>query len=114
MLFGDKMDGEYMGLDSDIIRLKIDGEERVYPRKDIAEIRLLKINDPNQNGVGIGLAIGAATLAFVAYGATGGEYYSKVGPLAAGIGAGVGALIGYLVDNSYKGSELIYRAPNSK
>ena len=66
MLFSDKMEGEYLGLDSENLRLNIYGKERVYPRKDIAEIRLLNINDSNQNGVGIGMLIGGIPMGLLA------------------------------------------------
>ena len=114
MVSGDKMEGEYMGLDVEAIRLNLDGQERVYPREGITEIRLLNICDPNTNGTLTGLAVGAATSAVVAYLVTSGEYYSKVGPLAAGIGAGIGSLIGYTGDKLKKGNELIYRTGTNK
>jgi hypothetical protein len=46
-------------------------KKRNYIKKDIAEIRLVNINDSNQNGAGIGTLIGAAPLAIfaLAYGA---------------------------------------------
>lgn len=118
MLFGDKMNGEYMGLDSDAIRLNIDGEERVYPRKDIAEIRLLNINDSNQNGVGIGLLIGAAAMGLLS-GIAAKDVTSEAGTAAlalvgAGLGGGIGGLIGYVWDSQHKGTELIYRVSNNK
>ena len=51
MRFGDKMKGEYIGLDADSIRLNIDRQERSYPKKDIGEIRLLGVSDSNLNGL---------------------------------------------------------------
>jgi hypothetical protein len=117
MLFGDKMEGKYLGLDPDVIRVNIGGEERLYPRKDIAEIHIMNINDSNQNGVGIGVLAGAAALGIWG-GVAAKDVTSDAGTAAlalvgAGLGAGIGGLIGYLVDNMNKGSELIYRAPNS-
>ena len=110
MLFGDTVQGKYLGLDSDDIRVNIDGRERVYPKKDVAEIRIIGIRDSNNNGTLIGLAIGAgASTALLAAGNAEGKYYAVSVP----IWAGIGALIGYVSDNLHKGSELIYRAPNS-
>ena len=113
MLFGDKLEGEFLGLDSDAIRLNTNGKERTYPRKDIAEIRLLNIDDSNQNGTGIGVLAGAIPLAILV-----GKYAENEGQNAFGaavvaglIGGGIGGLVGYMVDNLHKGSELIYRAP---
>jgi hypothetical protein len=114
MLFGDTMQGRYLGLGSDSIRLNIEGEERVYQKKYIAEIRLMNVvNDSNQNGVFIGALIGSVPLAiYSAY------LPDEAGPspstaLIGGIfGGSIGGLIGYLVDNTHKGNELIYRAPD--
>lgn len=118
MLFGDKMNGEYMGLDSDAIRLKIDGKQKVYPKKDIEEIRLLNVNDSNQNGVGIGLLIGAAAMGIwggiAARGITSEAGTAALALTGAALGGGIGGLIGYVWDNQHKGTELIYRAPNNK
>ena len=117
MTFGDKMKGEYLGLDSDAIRLKTEGKERVYPRNDIAEIHLLNINDSNQNGVGIGALVGGAALGLLAVNAFKDEANSNVAAAAVvsgALGAGIGGLVGYVVDNSKKGSELIYRTPNKR
>lgn len=110
MLFGDKMQGKYLGLDPDAIRININGQERIYPRKDVAEIHLIEIRDSNNNGSLIGLAIGAGTsAALLAAGNAESKYYAITVP----IWAGIGALIGYVADNLHKGSKLIYRAPNS-
>lgn len=118
MFFGDKMNGEYVSLDLDAIRLKIDGEEKVYPRKDIAEICLLNVNDSNLNGVGIGVLIGAAAMGIwggiAARGVTSEAGTAALALAGAGIGGGIGGLIGYVWDNQHKGTELIYRAPNNK
>jgi len=115
MLFGDKMEGKYLGLDSESLRLNIYGEERVYPKKDIAEIRLLNVNDSNQNGVGIGMLIGAIPLGLLAgkYAENEGGSAAAAAVLSGAMGAGIGGLIGYLVDNLHKGSKLIYRAPGN-
>lgn len=110
MTFGDKMEGEYRGLDEEAIRLIINGKERSYPRKDVAEIRLLNVRDSNKNGTLIGLAIGAgASAALVAAGKGEAKHYAILVP----IWSGVGALIGYVSDNLHKGNELIYRAPQN-
>jgi hypothetical protein len=116
MLFGDKMNGRYIGLNSDAIRLNIDGEERIYPRKDIAEIRLLNINDSNQNGVGIGMLVGGVPAIFAALlNADEADTNADSAAVVSGlIGAGIGGLVGYMVDNVHKGSELIYRAPEDE
>jgi hypothetical protein len=110
MLFGDTMQGKYLGLDPDAIRINIEGQERMYPKKDVAEIRLTGIRDSNNNGSLIGLAIGAgASTALLAAGNAESKYYAISVP----IWAGIGALIGYVADNLHKGSELIYRAPSN-
>jgi hypothetical protein len=113
MRFGDKMNGEYMGLDADAIRLNIDKKESIYPKKDIGEVRLLNVSDSNLNGVLTGFAIGAIPPSILL-----GKYFeNETGEGARGalmgiaIGGGIGALIGYLWDNLDKGTELIYRAP---
>jgi hypothetical protein len=107
MAFGDKMVGEYMGLDEEALRLFIDGKERSYPRKDVAEIRLLEVRDSNSNGTLIGLAIGAGAGAGLCAGGCEAWHYA----FAISLFGGIGALIGYMSDSLHKGNELIYRAP---
>lgn len=116
MRFGDKMKGEYMGLDAEAIHLNIDRQQRTYPKKDIGEIRLLNVSDSNLNGVLTGFAVGAIPLGILF-----GKYAeSETGEGARGaligvaMGGGIGALVGYLWDNLDKGSELIYRAAGNK
>jgi hypothetical protein len=114
MLFGDKMQGKFLGLDPDAIRVNIYGEERVFPRKDIAEIHLMNINDSNQNGVGIGVLVGAIPLALlIGFGMRGEGDAASAAAMGALMGGGIGGLVGYVADNLHKGSELIYRALNS-
>jgi hypothetical protein len=111
MMFGDKMNGEYMGLDAEAIHINIDGQKKTFPSRDVAEIRLREVRDPNNNGTLIGLAIGGGAAAFLlAIGYAEAEYYAVYVPT----WAGIGALIGYVSDNLHKGSELIYRAPDNK
>ena len=62
MISGDRMDGTYVKLDEDNIHIMIDSQTRYYPKKDVAEILLRKINDSNMNGTLWGLGIGAVTL----------------------------------------------------
>ena len=64
----------------------------------------------------IGVLIGAIPLAIFA-----GKYAENESDNAAGalvltalMGGGIGGLVGYLADNLHKGSELIYRAANTK
>ena len=102
------------------LRAKIHLLQKCYPclRNGPAEIRLLNINDSNQNGVGIGLLIGVAALGILSGIAIKDETNAggilAAALLGAGIGGGIGGLIGYVWDNQHKGTELIYRAPNNK
>ncbi len=107
---GDRMEGEYVGLDAEAIHLRTGSQERAYPRRDIAEVYLLNVSDPNTDGTLGGLGIGAGFTSIFAL-LAGGREYPGVIVIAAGIGGGIGALIGYVTDNLTKGSELIYRAP---
>lgn len=117
MISGDKMEGAYVGLDKNAIHIKIDGQDRNYPKKDVVETRLLKIRDSNLNGTLWGFGIGAAALgSFAGLGVselgwtTRGESVA-ITAVAIGLNGGIGALIGYAVDRTNKGSELINRAP---
>ena len=118
MVFGDKMEGAYISLDDEAIRIKIDGHERVYTKKDVTEIYLMKGRDSNKNGTLIGFGIGAAasgTLSGIAIkDETNAGGIAATALLGAGIGGGIGALIGYAADSQHKGSELIYRTSNNK
>ena len=116
MRFGDKMKGEYLGLDAETIRLNRDNVERIYPKKDIGEIRLLGVSDSNLNGVLTGFAIGAIPPSIFL-----GEYFgneidegTRGALMGIALGGGIGALIGYLWDNLDTGTELIYRAAKNK
>lgn len=66
LLFGDRMKGKYLGFDSEDIRLSIDGAERSCPKNDIAEVRLLNVNDSVMEGTLIGLAAGAIPVGIIA------------------------------------------------
>lgn len=116
MRFGDKMKGEYMGLDADAIRLNIDSKERTYPKKDIGEVRLLNVSDSNLNGVLTGFAIGAVPLGilFGKYAENEIDEGARGALMGIAMGGGFGALVGYLWDNLDKGTEIIYCAPQNK
>jgi len=81
-------------------------------KSDVREIRT-RYRDSNKNGTLIGLTVGAGLGAATAA-ATNDEPigFSKGGFVAvAGLFYGaIGALIGYMVDNTHKHTELIYRA----
>jgi hypothetical protein len=116
MVFGNKMEGTYVGLDTNAIRLRIGGQDRIYPRKDVAAIRLLNLHDSSLNGTLWGLGIGAVSLSMFggimmsSFGGQGDEI-TAITLVSAGIGGGIGALVEYAIDKTHKGSELIYRAP---
>lgn len=116
MVSGDRMEGIYVGLDEDAIHINIAGQDRNCPKKDVVEIRLLKIEDSNLNGTlwGFGIAAGALglftglLLASEPELTTGAES-AAITTVAACLGGGIGAFIGYAADRTHKGSELIYR-----
>jgi len=119
MTFGDRMDGRFLGLDSENIRLAIDEKDRIYPRNDVAEVWRLRVPDRKLNGTLIGLGVGAAggiaSIVILANAKTNGPVYwdEEAGAfLVAGalVGAGIGALVGAIVDASIKEDKLIYRA----
>lgn len=116
MISGDRMEGSFAGLDNGTLYIKIGGQDRNYPKKDVIEIRLLEIEDSNLNGTLWGFGIGGATLGtFVGLGVSELGWTSRgesvaITAVAIGIGGGIGALIGYAMDRTKKGSKLIYRA----
>ncbi len=114
MSSGDRVEGHFLGLDADSIRLRVDKQERFYPRSDVAEIWQLRIPDGKTNGALYGIVAGAAA-GVLAAGATGtleptGDTAGRqwgAGLIMAGIG--IGALVGVLADAAIKGDKLLYR-----
>ena len=110
MTSGDKMDGKFLSLDNESIRLTIDNQERIYPRNSIAEVYQLRVPDPKLNGALIGMGAGAlvGVIGAVASDApVSGE--DKWGVLLVAAGIGLGAVIGTTTDAMIKGNRLLYR-----
>jgi hypothetical protein len=109
---GDKMEGKFLGLEPDAIRLKVDKKERIYPRASITEIRQLHIPDSKLNGTLIGMGAGmvagiitASASGALKTGDTAGRQWGSAFIMA---GMGFGALFGCIADATIKGSKLIY------
>jgi hypothetical protein len=110
MTSGDRIDGKFIALDPDSVRLVMDKKERIYPRIGIAEIWQLRAPDPKLNGSLIGMGVGAVAgiIGAVASNAPfGGEDAWGSGFVMAGIG--IGAALGFAADAAIKSDKLIYR-----
>ncbi len=108
--FGDRMDGRFLSLDAESIRLTFDGKERTYPRGDVAEVWQLRVPDRKLNGALIGMGAGAIAGIIGAAASDapfGGE--DAWGVLFVGVGMGLGAVAGAVVDATIKGDRLLYR-----
>jgi hypothetical protein len=109
---GDKMEGKFLGLEPDAIRLNVDKKERVYPRANILEIRQLDFPDSKLNGTLIGMGAGmvGGLIAATALGTlnTGDTAARQWGGAFIMAGMGLGALFGCITDAQIKGSKLIY------
>jgi hypothetical protein len=107
---GDRMDGRFLSLDAESIHLTFDGKDRIYPRREVAEVWQLRVPDRKLNGALIGM--GAGTLAGV-IGAVASdasfEGEDKWGVLIVLVGIGLGAAAGAVVDATIKGDRLLYR-----
>ena len=112
LLFGDKMEGKYLSIDLENVHLYIDGKERSYLKKDIAEVRLVKINDSALEGTLIGFAAGAIPTGILmgSYASNESREGTRGALIGIALGGGIGAFIGALSDGLHKGSKLIYRA----
>jgi hypothetical protein len=119
LTFGDRMDGAYLGLDDESIRLAVDEKEEKYSRNDVAEVWQLRVPDRKLNGTLIGMGIGAAggiaTMAVGLNAGANGHAFSdkESGAVLLGgtlIGGGIGALVGAIIDTTVKGDRLLYRA----
>jgi hypothetical protein len=112
MTFGDKIEGKFMSMDSDGIRLTMDEKERIYPRSDVAEVRQLHVPDSKLNGTLIGMGAGAAA-GGIAAGTLGqlleNESNESYGALLLVLGIGIGTAAGLAIDTAVKGDRLIYR-----
>jgi len=110
MTSGDRIDGKFIALDPDSVRLTMDRQERVYPRSGIAQVWQLRVADPKLNGTLIGMGAGAAAGIIGAVSSNapfGGEDAWGAGFVMAGIG--IGAALGLMTDAMIKGDKLIYR-----
>lgn len=115
MTFGDRIDGRFLSLDVESIRLTSDGQDRIYPRRDVAEIWQLRVPDKKLNGILVGMGAGATAGIIAAYAVeTGGgnrwRQEDAPGPYFLLAGLGLGALLGGIVDASIRGDQLLYRA----
>jgi hypothetical protein len=113
MISGDRIDGEFLGLDPDAIRLTVDKMERIFQRSSINEVWQLRAPDRKLNGTLIGMGAGTAAGAIVA-GASGalktGDSAGRAwGGACIMAGMGLGALFGALTDAAIKGDKLLYR-----
>jgi hypothetical protein len=111
MTSGDKMDGKYLGLDAEGIRLTMDNQERIFPRSAVTHVWQLRVKDKKLNGALIGMGLGA--VAGGAIGAAAKAGFSGEDALGGAFvlaGIGLGAIIGVTVDALIKGNKLIYRA----
>jgi hypothetical protein len=115
MTSGDKMEGKFLGLDADCIRLKMDNQDRIFPRAGVAEVRQLGVKDKKLNGILIGMGAGAGAGVIAATAWAGNEASNAwsgedaIGPALVLAGLGLGALIGGTTDAVMKGSKLLYR-----
>jgi hypothetical protein len=108
---GDRIQGEFLGLEADAIRLNVGYRESAYPRPSVVEIQMPGVKDSNKNGTLIGMGIGAgcaAILAAASYDKN--DPYKNLGWVGIPLFAGVGALVGYGIDHTRSGASLIYRA----
>jgi hypothetical protein len=110
---GDKIEGKFLALDSDSIRLNVDKQEKIFPRQSIVEIRQTRMPDRKINGILIGMGVGGLSGGLVANAAgaikTGDSAARSLGGAMIMAGVGFGALFGGLIDSRIKGSKLIYR-----
>jgi hypothetical protein len=111
---GHKIEGKFLGLDPDAIHLKIDNQERIYPRASITEVWQLRIPDRKLNGTLIGMLAGAGAgiIAAAAGGflePTGDTAGRQIGPGFIMAGIGIGAAIGATSDAMIRGNKLLYR-----
>lgn len=112
MTSGDRVDGRFVALDPESIRMTEDKQERIYPKSSIAEVWELGLADSRLNGTLIGMGIGVGAGAVAA--GTVGQLMSNEGNDAWGammlaVCAGIGTLTGYAVDTAIKSERLIYR-----
>jgi hypothetical protein len=109
---GDKMEGKFVGLEPDAIRLNVDDKERIYPLASVVEIRQLRVPDGKANGTLIGLGAGmvAGIIAASVSGTlrTGDSAGRQWGAGLIMAGMGFGALFGCTADAAIKGDRLIY------
>lgn len=114
MKSGTRLEAKFRGLRAQAIDLTDEsGKDLQIPRSEVVRIATLGntdgLSDGALIGAGIGVAVAVSILAIAGSGE--GEVLGSAkwgAPLLLG---GVGALTGALVDNAYRGEEIIYKAP---
>jgi hypothetical protein len=113
MISGDRIDGEFLGLDPEAIRLKVDKQEKIFQRSSINEVWQLRAPDSKLNGTLIGMGVGttAGIITAAASGTlkTGDTAGRQLGGAFIMAGMGFGALFGAITDAAIKGDKLLYR-----
>jgi hypothetical protein len=109
---GDKIEGKFLALEAESIRLYVDKRERVIPRVSITEI-WQRMADTKLNGILIGALAGGIAGGLVAKAAgttdTGDSGARAIGGGIIMTGLGLGALFGGITDAAIKSNRLIYR-----
>jgi hypothetical protein len=111
---GDKIEGKFLGINAEAIRITYNKKERIYPRTGVAEVRQINIPDGKLNGTlygmlggaAIGIPLAAAGGAFSKGGDTAGKQIAGGFVLA---GIGLGALMGFTMDAVTQGDRLLFR-----
>jgi hypothetical protein len=113
MTSGDRIDGEFVGLDPEAIRLKVDKQEKIYQRISVSEVWQLRVPDSKLNGTLIGMGVGTAAGLITAAASgtlkTGDTAGRQLGGAFIMAGMGFGALFGAITDAAIKGDKLLYR-----
>jgi hypothetical protein len=112
LISGDRIEGEFLELDTEAIRMKVDKQEKAFPRESITEARQ-RVRDSKVNGILIGALAGGIAGGLVAKAAgtthTGDTAARELGGAIIMAGVGLGALFGGITDAAIKGDKIIYR-----